>query len=822
MLIVCCTVDLLYENPTKVVASGSRSRSSRTSPYGKTSPITGRQRVRDVNCELDAGDIECTYIGSSVASVNASKYMMKGALVTPLAEQQSPKSPARGDKTTPGGKATWGEWLQTLVPESVKKVAVNGPVEVEESQQKTFSIPGGFYEIPLVEEVKPIVEEKRVVRKRSGYINPQLAMKVYTDLPPKSSFWPFDDSIFTSGKYRARPPFHTSMPSASVAEQARSANVMRRGRAILPPARQQSSVPSKGGYKRVRRVLMQPGLTDEDKNRIAEERLMELEMIAADRRVKMREDAFEKRLLLAQLGRSPDNDKNNMDVGESQTDDDRAMEDADKPAKDKLTKDKGKAKQTTTTELSKSHETARPVSKPSSFLFGGSAYDPSCAPPRPNLMKPHEPRHGLSAPEAKKKKTLSFAAGTKPPAPPTQAKPPKDIAPTGTENLPPSTQRSQTEKYKPHVSIGLRSSTTMWSNSRSCASEPSNIAPSLAKITMPGPVRNVQKKRSGYGLYYSSDDEDEEMPEAKPAPQKPSSAQILTPGPVQIKVEEPKKRSGYGFYYSDYSGDEDEKMPEPNQKPSSPQVSAPWPVMNVQTDEKMPEPKPAPEKPWSPPQISTPAPEKPSSPQQNSTPAPDKPSSPPQISAPELVMNVQTEAKEPNKQCGFHYSDDSNEEVEKIPEPNPPPQKPSSPPKIPTPGSVMNVQTKAKEGKQRCGFNDSDAEDEKMSEPKPLPHKPSSPPQIPTPGPVMNVQTKAKEPKNRCGFYYSDDSDITVEKMAELKLAPEKPSSPPQIPMPGPVMNVQTKAKEPKNRCGFYYSDDSDITVEKKIGRAHV
>ena len=718
-----------------------------------------------MNSELDASDIERTSIGSSVASVNTFQYSMNGAFVTPVANQVTPNSPATGDKTTPGGKTTWGDWLKTLVPESAKTVAVNRPAEVKESEQKTFSIPGGFYEIPLVVEVKPIVDEKPVVRKRSGYINPRLAMKVYTNLPPKSPFWPFDDSIFTSGKYRARPPFRDARSDA-------------------------------GGYKRVRRALLQSALTEEEKNRIAEERLVELELIAEDRKVKMREDAFEKRLLLAQLARSSNNYEDNVDAQESQTDDDSAMEDADNPAKDKPTKDRGKAKEKASTEETPtSHETARPVSKPSSFLFGGSAYDPSCAPPRPILLKPHDPRpillkphdprRGLPAPEAKKKKTVSFAVGTKPPAPPTQAKHPNPIAPIGTANLPPPTQRPQlssqkgisglgssdpalkagshAEKCKPHVSSGLRSSTTLWSNSRPCtkatngtSSKASNIAPPSAQISARGPVRNVQKKRSGYGLYYSSDDEDEEMTESKPLPQEPLPPPISTPGPVmnvQTKVKEPKKRSGYGFYYSDYSDDEDEEMPEPK-------------------------------------------------------PAPQKPSSPP-IATPGAVMNVQTMVEEPKKRCGFYYSDDSNED-EKIPKLKPAPQIPS-PPQNSTPEPVMNVQTKAQEQKKRCGFyySDDTNEDEKIPEPTPAPQiPPPPPPQILTPEPGINVQSKGKEPKKGCGFYYSDDSNED-EKNPEPKPAPQIPP-PPQILTPEPVMNVQTKVKEPKKRGGFYYSDSDE------------
>ena len=558
---------------------------------------------------VDAGDIERTYIDFSVTSVDASKYTMKGGLVTPpargrnvfsrnSAEQVTPKTPApkalaRGDKTpapTPGGKTTWGEWLKSLIPESVKKVAVNrpaelaeemdmetslvlvpspspsspsGPSEVEEPEKKGFSVPGGFDEKPLVEEEKPIEEEKSVVRKRTGYINPLLAMEVYTHPPPsKSPYWSFDDSIYTSGKYRARPPVRIERQSASFTGYGRSAGVMPRGRAVLPPPIQPSSVPSQGGYKRVRTALRQPGLTEEEKNRIAEERLVELEMIERDRRVEMQEDAYEKRLLLAQLRRSSSSDDDNMDAEGSQTDDDSAMENADQP-----TKDKGKAKETATAEEApKSPETARPVSKPSSFLFGGSTYDPSCAPPRPVLSKPvepprappapeakdnassappppvlskpEEPRRAPPAPEAKEKKTVSFSGDsdkenlTKSPSPPatptlSHAQLPNPIAPTGPALLPPPTQspqlspqkggsglgfgdpalkaRSQAEKFKPHVSSGLRSSTTMRSDSppRTRATngttspvKRTGTSPAAPQFLSPIPEKKQQQQRS--------------------------------------------------------------------------------------------------------------------------------------------------------------------------------------------------------------------------------------------------------------------------------------------------------------------------------------
>ena len=474
-----------------------------------------------MNCELDSGDIEHTYIDSSLKSVDASKYTMKDGLVFPgentkqvTPKTSAPKTPARSDKTSPGGRATWGGWLKSLMPESVKEVAVNrsaelvedmdmdmdmgmssvlvpspnpsspsGPLEVQEPYEKGLRIPGRFDEKPLVEEEKPIVEKKPIVRKRSRYINP-LTMEVYTRPPPSNSpFWPFDDSIYTTGKYRARPPVRTNSQSAS-------ANVVARGRGQPPPSIQQSSVPSQGGYKRVRIALRQAGLTEEEKNRIAEERLVELEIIARDRRIEMQQDAYEKRFLLAQFWRSSNNDEDKIDVEGGHADGDSTIQDINKPAEDK-----NKVRETENAEEApKSPETTRHVSKSSSFLFGGSAYDPSCAPPRPILSKPHKPRRGLPVPEAKKKKTVSLDLDsdkenlTKPPPPPTlsQAKPSNPIVPTGAALLPPPTQRSTQrpqlspqkrasgrgssdpafkaqslkEKLKP-VSIGLCTSTTM-------------------------------------------------------------------------------------------------------------------------------------------------------------------------------------------------------------------------------------------------------------------------------------------------------------------------------------------------------------------------
>ena len=287
-----------------------------------------------------------------------------------------------------------------------------------------------------------------------------------------------------------------------------------------------SAIPSNpAGYKRARLSLNQGALSEEEKKKIAEERLLELEKNKRDRKVWAMEDRYERRFLLASLGQSWEEEEEAR--GDSDTEDDNAANDVPEA------KSKGKGGgQEPLKEKSPEAETEptvpslqkpfSPVSKPSSFLFGGGAYNASSAPAPPVIEVPvplSSPRaasptpNGTSPPSSTSDKEVTSTSPV-PPATPTlsHAQLPSPIVPTGPALLPPPPSpslvspqkgttglgfgdpalkaRSRAEKFKPLVPSGLRESTAAQSDS------PPRVKPATTNHQFTSPMKTPRKSLS--------------------------------------------------------------------------------------------------------------------------------------------------------------------------------------------------------------------------------------------------------------------------------------------------------------------------------------
>ncbi|KAF8458517.1 hypothetical protein BDZ91DRAFT_800201 [Kalaharituber pfeilii] len=554
----------------------SRNRAARQSPYGRSTPPIARSAPWKGDSGL-GDELDDEYIETPQ---DAGKYTMRGGLVTPPTKDRdvfsrnssTPKTPGQKisrspeGNPTPGGKTTWGEWLKKLIPDSVKKAAVarplfpSDPAPAAETRNTGTSTPQSEAASPSVSVAEEREEEMELSvpggfgkekedKKKEEYINPLLATQRYNHSPVKGSRpltkpFSFNDAILAAGKYGVRPSARARLSASFVdINGGRNRTFSTSGsRPRISSVLGQSSVPSSPmGYKRQRTSLHQGPLSEEEKRRIAEERLAELERTERDRRVEIQEIAYERRLLEATLGIKKSEDVE-MDAEGSDTDDDSALENMVKKRKDK-----GKAKEADTqTEPQKSpekepqnspekapqvlpsepHTPPKPVvTEPSSFLFGGGAYKPATAPPPPTMTETAP--LALPAPETTENGTpKSFSSDSdkentaniphQPPATPTlsHAQLPTPIANTGPAFVPPPSQplhmspqkglfsdpaskaRSQAEKFKPAQPSGLRASTIMQSDSPPRAKPVLNgVSPQKKPPAQPQFLSPVQEKQ---------------------------------------------------------------------------------------------------------------------------------------------------------------------------------------------------------------------------------------------------------------------------------------------------------------------------------------
>lgn len=473
---------------------------------------------------------EDAYIDLPVSSSN--KYIMRGGLVTPpargsnaidgseLQTPASPTTPARQEDVgtvTPGGKKIWGQWADmirgiiTRSPVSkpaqlvreldveILPAATNGsptesprpstpPSQDNQEEEEENLWPGSYRKTPV----------KVTTPKDPEPINAALALEYQHKSPSRrASARSFGDIFNQQAKYRSRPPHITKKRMAVSMNHDRSQGVMGScPQSDLTDPFVKSVIPSNpAGYKRARLSLNQGALSEEEKKKIAEERLLELEKNKRDRKVWAMEDRYERRLLLATLGQSWEEEEEAR--GNSDTEDDSAVNDASeakskgKGGDQEALEEKNPEAETEPIEPSSLPKPTSPVSKPSSFLFGGGAYHASSAPAPPVVEAPASlsppravsPIQNGTSPQSSASDKEATSTSPVPPATPTlsHAQLPSPIVPTGPTLLPPPSPpslvspqkgttglgfgdpalkaRSRAEKFKPLVPSGLREST---------------------------------------------------------------------------------------------------------------------------------------------------------------------------------------------------------------------------------------------------------------------------------------------------------------------------------------------------------------------------
>jgi len=600
-------------------------RSSRTSPYGKTT-----QKEKELRGKYNSSDEEVT-------SGKRNKFTMSGALETPRRggskRRVAPSTPKQRQQattapapTTPAAtpapaarlKSLWhaaasflaspikrpAELVREMDPEIIPSPqseddgsAVESESPEEEGQENQW--PGSYRKTPEPE-----------LPPKPAYINPGLAKDPYASLAPRPASF--------GERFMGLQQKKTMSYTVSDDGQKRywGAKIPRH---LLRATEDSESITAANGSKRSRRSYNLTGKSEEQKRQILEELEREIESNRRDRRVSARHDLEKRRVIMAQMGVdwAEVEEREKAEKGE-ETEEDSGT-DITRPKNKGKGKEKERSKSPEPVETST--EPTPPPSQPTSFLFGGGTYktpevseapvisatpvSPVSAPVAPIAapfapvapvaavsapVAPISPRRTRSPPPsapspskvAKKKAspkrspppasnslappatpTLSHATLPPPgipwnqnpaynqPPPPTLASPQKAASGLGFGD-PAHKARTQAEKFKPHVSSGLRASTTVQSDSPPRAAPGININRMLypPEPAAPAPVPPPVPEKKLAPLYplktgkYGSDGKQVSTPFMNPSVLF-LSEQIANGGVLEMQIVEVEIDQGY-------------------------------------------------------------------------------------------------------------------------------------------------------------------------------------------------------------------------------------------------------------------------------------
>lgn len=423
------------------------------------------------------------------------------------------KSPKKESQVPETGKKTWGQWLGAILPASVKKpvkAILGDPAEFRSTEQEVqtpkkeapaqdydfedndgLSLPGSFGKAPpspmRSPSQPPSKREQRKVEiiyetpSREGlfaYQKPKVVVAPRTLPPPSRRIIP---TLAPSSQTPGRSASPAATPSSSFH---RPSNFIERMKSAKRTNRYDPYSRPKGTNSRGKKRSPEPS---EPKELTAEEELELLKRREKERKVQEAEDRYLKREIRKKLGQQDPEQDGDGDSEMSDTD-----TSSKQPSVEEVTDEGEPSNRAPSASPAPKSPVKQPVPAPSTpptgpapiFLFGDSSSSSTTTTTTPAPLEPAAAPTTWSFSSDSDKENISSGPPPPPtmshaqlPAPLTTSSHPPAIAggllgtspqPAGgfglglpKESTPLNRQRSAAEKFKPHVSSGLRESSTV-------------------------------------------------------------------------------------------------------------------------------------------------------------------------------------------------------------------------------------------------------------------------------------------------------------------------------------------------------------------------
>ncbi|CUS15629.1 unnamed protein product [Tuber aestivum] len=423
------------------------------------------------------------------------------------------KSPKRESQVPEMGKKTWGQWLGAILPASVKKpvkAILGDPAEFRSNEQEAqtprkeapaqdydfednevLSLPGSFGKAPpspvRTPSQPPSKREQRKVEicyetpSREGlfaYQKPRVAVAPRTLPPPSRRIIP---TLAVSSKTPGRSASPTVTPSSSLH---RPSNFIERMKSAKRTNRYDPYSRPKGTSSRGKRRSSE---LSEPKELTAEEELELLKRREKERKVQEAEDRYLKREIRRKLGQEDPEQDGDGDSEMSDTDtsfQQPSVEEVPDEGEPPIVAPPAPPASNSPIRQSIPTPSTPPTGPAPTFLFGNLSPSPTTPTATPAAPEPATAPTTWSFSSDSDKENISSGPPPPPtmshaqlPTPLTTSSHPPSIAggllgtspqPAGgfglglpKESTPLNRQRSAAEKFKPHISSGLRESSTV-------------------------------------------------------------------------------------------------------------------------------------------------------------------------------------------------------------------------------------------------------------------------------------------------------------------------------------------------------------------------